>query len=406
MRRFAVAALAFAISACSAPPAVVPSPSTTPSAPLTPPVSASPTPLATRPAATASPSQTPFATPTPITDVSQVFRPVSTGWRPSGPTILVATADARGNLDLVGVPLGSSGVSSPPVSILSFASGAWDIRPDGGAIAVAVATDRGARIATFDLGAGLAGWVTPPEPGTIGAMPVWSKDGAWLYYGWPGTAASNNFTGTVRRIRPDGSGQANIATLERFGGLQALTPDGRAVIWSRSQEGGSAELLDVATGVNRHVDDVAGIASVRSRQPRYLVTSGGCCAGFPGGALVLWDDTTLASRTIAARTNVPHVGWGAAAWDPTGTRIVAGRFDDASPYRASLGYLDPDTGAFQPIAGTLGAGPVLWLDEGIVYLSYSGNGTESELMFLPNSGAAPVSLYKGTNMYRMVVIRP
>lgn len=403
MRRLTVVTLALAICGCSVAPVAAPSPTASPApTPTTPVITASP--ALTPPVPTTTAPATPFSTPTPITDLAQVFRPVSTGWRPSGTTILVATADARGNSLLVGVPLGLNGPSSPPVSILSFTSSAWDIRPDGGAIAVTVATDRGARVAMLNLGASLGAWVTEPDPPMPLAMPVWSKDGAWLYYGTGGLAASNNFTGTVHRIRPDGSGHSEIATVERFGGLQRLTPDGRLLIWSRLQEGGSAEILDVTTGVNRHVGDVTGIASVRARQPRFLLTVGGCCAGYPGGSLALWDDTTLTSRTLAAaQTNAPRVGWGAAAWDPTGTRIVAARFDDATP---SLVILDPETGAFQPIAGTVGAGPVLWLDEGIVFLRYSANGIESELMFLPNAGGAPVSLYKGTNMYRMVVIRP
>ncbi|HYK96973.1 MAG TPA: hypothetical protein VEU77_01140 [Candidatus Acidoferrales bacterium] len=406
MRLLAAAALAFAICGCSTQSVEVPSASSSSSVvPVTASAaSASPTPLATQPSA--SPPQTPSPTPMAITDISQVFRPLSNGWRPSGPTILVATADARGNLNLVGVPFGPSGASSPPVSIVSFASSAWDVRPDGGALAVAVATDRGVRIATFNFGAGAASWATPPDPAAPVSMPVWSKDGVWLYYGTGGSTPSNNFAGTVHRIHPDGTGHNEIATLERFGGLQGLTPDGRLLIWSRLQEGGSAELLDVSTGTSRHIDDVTGIASIRARPPRYLLTVGGCCAGFPGGSLALWDDVTLASRTIAARTNVPHIGWGAAAWDPGGTRIVAARFDDASPYRASLGYLDADTGAFQPIAGTLGAGRVLWLDEGIVFLTFSQNGDQSELMLLPSSSTAAISLYKGANMYQMVVVRP
>ncbi len=320
--------------------------------------------------------------------------------------MVVATTDERGNSALVGIALGPGGSVAPPVSILSFTSTGWALRPDGGALAVAVGTDRGARIATWNFGTSLGAWVTPPDPIAPASLPIWSKDGIWIYYGTPGTSAATNFTGRVSRIRPDGSGKTDIATLERFGGLVALTPDGGGVIWSRIQAGGSADILDIATGRDLHLDDNAGVASTRARQPRILLTVGGCCAGRPGGALVLWDDTTFASRTIADRTNVPIVAWGGAAWDPTGTRIAAARFDDASPYRASLVFLDPETGAVQPIPGTLGAGQILWLDEGVVYLAYPDTGNKVQLMMLPAQGGGPVSLYKGTNMYRMLMIRP
>lgn len=400
VKRLLAAALA-TICACSAPVAV-PS-ATSPAVPSQP---ASPSASTASRAPTAAPSSpTPFTTPSPITDLSQVFRPVSTGWRPNGPTIITATNDDRGNTGLVGISLGPGGSTSAPISILSFTSSGWDIRSDGGALAVVVATDHGTRMATWNLGASLGAWVTPPDPIAPISMPIWSKDGAWIYYGAPGSVAATNFTGTVSRIRPDGSGKTDIATLERFGGLEALTPDGAGLIWSRIQAGGSAEILDVATGVNHHLDDVARVDSIRSRQPRVLLTVGGCCAGRPGGALVLWDDTTLTSRTIADRTNVPIVAWGAAAWDPTGTRIVAARFDDSSPYRASLVTLEPDAGALRPIPGTIGAGQVLWLDEGILFLAGPDSGNEVQLMMLPVGGGGPISLYKGTNMYRMVIIR-
>jgi hypothetical protein len=403
MRAFGAAWIAATLIACS--PAAS---TTTPTPPASPSqTSTLATGSPTRPAQTAAPvSATPFATPTPITDLTQVFRPASTGWRLSGPTIIAATTDDRGNSTLVGIPLGASGPSSPPISILSFTSSGWDIRPDGGAIAVVVATDHGTRIATWNFGASLAAWVTAPDQSPAIALPVWSKDGAWIYFGAPGTSVSTNFTGTISRIRPDGSGRSDIATLERFGGLSALTPDGRGLIWSRIQAGGSAEIFDIATGVNRHLEDVAGVDSIRTQQPRVLLTVGGCCAGFPGGSLVLWDDTTMTSRPIAERTNVPRVAWGAAAWDPTGMRIAAARFEEASPYRAGLALLDPVAGTVQPIAGPSGVGQLVWLDEGIVYLSYPGSGNEVELMLVSPRGGTPISLYKGTNMYRMVVIRP
>src|SRR5881397_163978 len=104
MRAFRAALIAATLVCCS--PAAS---TTTPTPPASPsPTSTLATGSPTRPSLAAAPaSATPFATPTPLVDLVQVFRPASTGWRPSGPTIIAATTDDRGNSTLVGIPLGA-----------------------------------------------------------------------------------------------------------------------------------------------------------------------------------------------------------------------------------------------------------------------------------------------------------
>jgi hypothetical protein len=312
---------------------------------------------------------------------------------------MVVSSDAS-SATLVAVPIGASGLSGAVTPIVQL-SGLPDLRSDGSALAVAVRTDRGVRIATFDIGSSKSVWVTPADPSGSVSAPVWSKDGSTIYYGSAGTVPPD-FKGKVSRIRSDGGGAFEIATLERFGGLEGLTPDGGGLVWSRTQAGGSLEVLDVATGTNKHFDDVARLASVRSRQPRMLVMVGGCCAGRPGGSLVLWNDLAMTSRPVAEARG--STAWGAAVWDPSGSRIVAVRIDDASPYQGTLVMLDPESGAAQPIDGTLGARPLAWLDEGIVLARQ--NGAATELLLMPPRGGPLISLFSGPNIYRAVMVRP
>lgn len=209
------------------------------------------------------------------------------------------------------------------------------------------------------------------------------------------------------QIGADGSGKKQIlATDARTGPPLGLTPDDRGLVWSRGQAGGSVEILDIATGVNRHLEDVAHVVSWRTRQPRALLMVGGCCAGQPGGSLVAWDDIAMTSRVVAERGQHGDPAWAGGAWDPTGTRIAAVRFDTTSPYEGTLVILDPETSAAQPIAGTQGAGGVRWLAEGIVFTVSHVRQPAAELMFLPTGGAAAISLYKADGLYGIEVVRP
>jgi hypothetical protein len=402
VRNAIAAVIALLITACSSsspPAATLAASSPTPTIQTPAATSAAPT------AATASPIVRP--SPTPITDVSQAFRPLTTGWRPSGTTLVIALSSATGDTTLVALPFGADGRGGAPTPIVSFGPGPWALRSDGGAVAVVAAWAARARIAILEVRSGAARWLTASEPGTSDFSPLWSKDGTSLYYA---SSSDDGKSSALFQIGADGSGKKQIKAAEaRTGPPEGLTPDGSGLVWSGGGAGGSVEILDVATGVNRHLDNVASIVSWRSQQPRALLLVGGCCAGRPGGSLVAWDDVALTSRVVAERAQFGAVAFGVGAWDPTGTRIAAVRFDNSSPYEGTLVILDPVTGATQPIAGTLGAGSVQWLAEGIVFsISHVGQ-PAAELMFLPNGAAAAVSLYKTESLQSITsitVVRP
>lgn len=399
MRNWAVPVIAAVITGCA-----TPSPSVaTPAAP-------SPTPTVAIPAATsAAPTstavtQTVRPSPTPVTDASQAFRPLTSGWRPSGLTFVIASSSGSGDTTLVALPVGPSGRAGGPTPIVSFGAGPWSLRPDGGAVAVGVWTGRSSRIAIWDVLSGATRWLTSDEPGTNAFSPIWSKDGTSLYYS---SSSDDGKSSGLFEMAADGSGKKQIKTAdERTGPPEGLTPDGKGLVWSRGQAGGSVEILDIATGINRHLEDVARVVSWRSQQPRVLLMVGGCCAGRPGGSLVAWDDVALTSRVVAEFGQNGDPAWGVGAWDPTGTRIAAVRFDNASPYEGALVILDPTTGATQPIAGTLGAGSVQWLAEGIVFALSHVRQPAAELMLLPSGGGAAVSLYKTDGLQGITVVRP
>jgi hypothetical protein len=229
---------------------------------------------------------------------------------------------------------------------------------------------------------------------------MWSRDGASIFYVSSGADGKNL---GIFQIGADGSGKKQIPGPEGFsGGLEGLTPDGGGLVWSRGQAGGSVEVLDVATGINRHLENNARVQSWRARQPRALIEVGGCCAGRPGGELVLWNDVAMTSRVVAARGQYGDPAWGVATWDPAGTRVAAGRFDSASPYEASLVIIDAESGAQQAIPDTRGAGNVLWLSEGIVFTRPLRIGVE--VMLLPNGGGPAVSLYQDSGLIQRIVV--
>jgi hypothetical protein len=341
--------------------------------------------------------------PTGITDLAQVFKPLASGWRPTGTTLVVARAVISGDITLVAVPLGPRGAAGAPVPIVSFVPDRWALRADGGALAVSVWTGHGTRIAIWDVRSGVARWLTPDEPGISALSPLWSMDGASIYYLSTGDELR---TAAIVRIGADGAGGRQLrAAEERTYSLDGLTPDGNGLVFTGGGAGGSVEIFDIATGVSRHIEYAARAASWRTRQPRALLMVGGCCAGRPGGELVLWDDLALTSRVVAARGPAGDPAWGGAAWDPAGTRIAAMRFDSSSPYESSLVVIDTAGGAPQPIPDTRGAGHVLWLSEGIVFTRPLRIGVE--VMLLPNGGGPAASVYQDSGLIQRIdVVRP
>ena len=89
-------------------------------------------------------------------------------------------------------------------------------------------------------------------------------------------------TAAIFRIGADGAGSTQLrAPLPRIYSLDGLTPDGGGLVLTRVSVFGWVEILDIATGVSRHIENFARMSSWRARQPR-LLTVGGCCAGQAG----------------------------------------------------------------------------------------------------------------------------
>lgn len=346
--------------------------------------------------ATASASPRPM--PTPITELSQVFRPLATGWRPTGPTLVIGRYRDGGESTLIAVPLGTGGRLGAPTPIVDLAQGSWALRSDGGAVVIGVGPGTG-RLALWDVRSGEARWLTTADAG--GGSPVWSKDGTSIYYASSGADGRSG----IFQIGSDGSGRKQLFTHERFGQLEGLTPDGGGLVWSRGQAGGSVDIFDVVTGVNRQLDNNARVVSWRVRQPRLLLSVGGCCAG-PSASLVAWDDAAMTSRVVAAVGQNGDPAWGAAAWDPSGTQIAAVRYSRTSPREGDLVILDPGTGATQPLAAQVG-GQVLWLPEGIVFSTARAQPPGFELKLSRSVGGSVVSLHEDAGyIARIDVIRP
>jgi hypothetical protein len=392
VRNTVVALFVVVISACSSagPPAATSAASSpTPTTNTT--TSAAPT------AAGASP--TAGVLPPGISDLSLVFKPLAAGWRPTGTTLVVARAMVSGDITLVAVTIGPRGAVGAPTPIVSFKPDAWSLRSDGGALALSVWTGQSGRIAIWDVVSGAARWLTADEPGASSGGSTWSRDGGSIYYLSEGADGKRG----LFQIRADGSGKKQIPGSEDFAGsIHGLTPDGGGLVWSRGQAGGSVEVLDIASGVNRHLENNARAQSWRAQQPRALLEVGGCCAGRPGGELVAFDDVAITSRVVAARGPAGDPAWGIATWDPAGARVAAVRFDNTSPYEGTLAVIDAQSGAVQSVPDTRGAANVLWLPEGIVFTRPLRIGVE--VMLLPDGVGPAVSVYQDSALIQRIEV--
>jgi hypothetical protein len=383
--RRAIGAVAIALIAC------------TPQAAVSPSVSAVPTVAAVQsPTPTVSRTQPPYLV-LPRDDLDGRLQLLSNGWRPKGRTLLIGTGGGPDVTTISAVSLTGTGEAVPLASHTRSTGAQW--RPDGSALAIGLQTSvDSARIATWDLSSGATRWVTEDEPGVWQESPVWSADGVAIYYSAHAITATTYEDRGMFRISVDGSGKAMVRAPSENGGMPArLTPDGGGLVFARVRAGGSTDVLDLATGRDREFDRNTTSSSLawRSARPRALVMSGGCCAGRPGGTLVLWDDLVGTRTELVGPTATPSIAAGSADWDPTGTKIAvtiyerSGRVD--AP--ASIALTDASGGHRTTIPGTEGAGHLMWFPEGIVFSRFT-SGRVTEIVLMSPAGDSLRVLYR------------
>lgn len=352
--------LALMASTCTAPGAA-PSPSLAPSP--TPAAAPSPTAPSGSPSPSAPPPTT-LPTRTPGPGLDALVRVLVPSWKPSGPALIVSVS-VIGSVTLVAVPLG--GGEPLPLARISDLSGsvpafvAWEVRPDGSAIVLALHTSATtSRLAILDLKSGATRWLTP-DLGANEVSPVWSGDGGSVYFGrW-----DTNGDKGVLRIAADGTQVAivrppanpsdgSLSTVSR------VTADG-VVIGAQQFNGPVPWVRDLATGRERSFGvRNADVSAWRSTRPRALVRAT-TNIGAPGeGYVALWDDV---DGTVTKIFDRPVRG---ADFDPRGTRIVMSvQLAPSDPIR--LVVMDANGGNRKSLEGTEDAHSVRWLDVGVVY---------------------------------------
>ncbi|MGH2471660.1 MAG: hypothetical protein ACRDG6_04560, partial [Candidatus Limnocylindria bacterium] len=106
---------------------------------------------------------------------------LTTGWRPSTKTVVVAefltTGHTASGTTIVAVPV--DGSAPARLVTVSGSGGTPAVRSDGGAVAAAL----GGGVAVWEL-SGVVRWIVPNDGGiTATSNPVWSPDGAYVYFG-------------------------------------------------------------------------------------------------------------------------------------------------------------------------------------------------------------------------------
>jgi len=372
-------------------------------------------PGASSPTATpGAPSPTvPSPTPSPISedDLGTRIRVLATGWRPEVQTAVVAVTEGQ-QMRFVAVPITGGGSAVPLVEFTNTYS--WQLRQDGGAIAVSFlnASRSSSRIAVWDVVTGSARWLTPDQAGVFDDGPAWTPDGSTIYYGEHSATATTFTDRGIFRISLDGGVPLRVHGPDANGGSPVrLTADGRWLIWTRNQAGGSTDVLDLATGENRSFDvtGTSGEIAWRAARPRALVMSGGCCAGRPGGQLILWDDIGGGIREILGAGAAPLVFAGAADWDPTGTRIAATVFErtlvDRSVHDGPfyVAIFEPTGSLTTKVPGSEGFVVIAWLADGIL-ARRSTTEQASEVALLSENGNDRRVLYQMTGTMRFAAI--
>lgn len=287
--------------------------------------------------------------------------------------------------------------------------GGYQIRPDGHALVAAFANgDDSSRIATLDLASGTGRWITADEPGFYDRSPVWSPDGSFVYYSEQASTVSHYGDRGLFRVSVDGSlsdlGTTLVHRPEGNGGDPvSVSPDGRWLSWTRGQAGGSTDVLDLKTGVNRTFDiaGASGDIAWRVARPRALVMSSGCCAGRPGGQLILWDDISGTTTELnGPDTGGPLLSVGLAAWDPSGTRIATSVFERSATFARNvvdspifIAIFDAAGAYLGKVPGTSATWLLAWLPEGLLVIQSSMDGI-AELRLIAETGASSFVLYR------------
>jgi hypothetical protein len=354
------------------------------------------------PSASATPAPSPSLTPTPTATVAPTSDPTAAafftthtkGWRPAGATLVVSemkyTGPGPNDATIIAVPVDGSqatrlvSVRENPVPAM---------RPDGGAVAAAV----GDGLALWDT-SGTVRWIVAPDAAVGNSNPVWSPDGAYLYFGrWKKSAAGDVGEDLgIFRVRPDGSDLRNLVAGQPAGQGPPLVSVTRMVtkqnilIWGRAYEGASVEILDLASGRKRTYDGgVADVTAWRDTQPRALIQG---CSNTGCRGLVLWNDETGAKQEVLNQDTQVQ----GADYAPTGGRIVVAR------RTAEWGLDVIDGTSVARIAGSTNAQWPRWVDGGIAYLwgpTDNGIGViASEVRAVaPSGGAAPRTLYRAAS---------
>jgi len=283
------------------------------------------------------------------------------GWSPSGATLVLQVLSNR-DATFVAVP--ASGGASTTLFRVSEPLYGWSVSARGVfALAIPVAFDA-SRIAIVELKSGSVRWLAPPGPGSQ-ISPVWSVDGTSVIFG---RTDSMQGGGTIEQVRADGTG-AKIVTQAKgvLGGALAPAMDTAQGILLYTEEFNGSQLfaLDRASG-NTTTPGPRGqyqsrLGGWRDRSPRVLAQATTSIVAPAGqGAIILWDDISGLSRTLASgAVNSPR-------FDPVGIRIVFGAYDDASRHW-QLEIMNADGSGRSAIPGTESAMNAVWADGGIYF---------------------------------------
>jgi dipeptidyl aminopeptidase/acylaminoacyl peptidase len=281
-----------------------------------------------------------------------------------------------------------------PVDLVEMSAARdWRARGDGTIVASLATSPGSTRLAVWEPATATARWLTPDD-GSLPQSAVWSPDGTFVYYAVaPHTCSGPCFS--MWEIRADGTGRRQIyGPAERFGQPLFVTPDGRGLVWSRGQAGGSTDVLDIASGGNRAFPGGGGAtqrAGWRTQRPRALVLTGTCCAGIPRGELSLWDDVDVGVTTLVGPRAADELGVSTAVWDPDGKRIAVTAVHPGTggSFMSSIVILDGRQRT--PLSGTDDLIVFDWVREGLIALRVRPEAGASEVVLVsPDSGKTTV----------------